>query len=102
VDQSREHNYRLFARPGLTGWAQVNGGRNISPEDKSALDVWYIKNASLKLDLKIYWLTFATIIGGERPNGSAVRQARQELGIARRTEDQDFGMQVVRSGSAVA
>ncbi|MES0402934.1 MAG: sugar transferase [Hyphomicrobium sp.] len=98
VDQSREHNYRLFARPGLTGWAQVNGGRNISAEDKSALDVWYIKNASLKLDLKISWLTFATIIGGERPNGSAVRQAREELGIARPTEGQDFGMQVVRSG----
>jgi lipopolysaccharide/colanic/teichoic acid biosynthesis glycosyltransferase len=102
VDQSREHNYRLFARPGLTGWAQVNGGRNISAEDKSALDVWYIKNASLKLDLKISWLTFATIMGGERPNGSAVRQAREELGIARPTEGQDFGMQVVRSRSAVA
>ncbi len=102
VDQSREHNYRLFARPGLTGWAQVNGGRNISAEDKSALDVWYIKNASLKLDLKIVWLTFATIIGGERPNGSAVRQAREELGIAIPSEALVFEMQVAHSDRAVA
>jgi lipopolysaccharide/colanic/teichoic acid biosynthesis glycosyltransferase len=102
VDQSREHNYRLLARPGLTGWAQVNGGRNISAEDKSALDVWYIKNASLELDLKISWLTFATIMGGERSNGSAVRQARQELGIERPTEALDFETHVAHSGRAVA
>ena len=101
VDQSREHSYRLLARPGLTGWAQINGGRTISAEDKSALDVWYIKNASLKLDLKISWLTFATIMGGERPNGSAVRQARQELGIERRTEALDVETHVAHSVRAV-
>ena len=42
---------RLLVRPGLTGWAQVKGGRIISAEDKHALDMWYIHNASLKLDL---------------------------------------------------
>ncbi len=82
VDQSQEQSYRLLARPGLTGWAQVNGGRDISPEDKSALDVWYIKNAALWLDLKIVCLTFATLIGGERTNVSAVCQARQEVDVA--------------------
>lgn len=86
VDQSREHNYRLRARPGLTGWAQINGGRTITAEDKSALDVWYIRNASLGLDLKIVWLTFGTVVGGEQPNGSAVQQARRELGIASQPE----------------
>ncbi len=102
VDQSREHSYRLLARPGLTGWAQVNGGRMISAEDKSVLDVWYIKNATLKLDLKIARLTFATVLGGERPNGWAVRQARQEFGLPRRTETQDFGTQAAQSERAVA
>ncbi|MGI9522549.1 MAG: hypothetical protein ACR2PG_12965, partial [Hyphomicrobiaceae bacterium] len=53
------------------------------------LDVWYIKNASLKLDLKVSWLTFATLIGGERPNGWAVDQARDELGIGKRVELRD-------------
>ena len=102
VDQSAEHNYRLFARPGLTGWAQINGGRNLSAEDKSALDVWYIKNASLALDLKIVWLTFATHIGGERPNGPAVHQAWQELGDASRAEASDAEKPVALRRQAVA
>lgn len=102
VDQSREHNYRLLARPGLTGWAQVNGGRNLSAEDKSALDVWYIKNASLKLDLKVTWLTFATLIGGERPNGWAVDQARVELGIGKPVDAIGFRAQVAQSTRSVA
>ncbi len=102
VDQSREHKYRLLARPGLTGWAQVNGGRNISAEDKSALDAWYIKNATLRLDLKITWLTLATLIGGERPNGWAVRQAHQELDLARPAQTQEFATQFASSEGAVA
>ena len=44
---------RLLVRPGLTGWAQVNGGRKLAPEDKAALDIWYVAHLSLTLDLKI-------------------------------------------------
>ena len=40
------HN-RLLVRPGLTGWAQVNGGRKLAPEDKAALDIWYVAHLSL-------------------------------------------------------
>src|SRR5262249_44688585 len=47
VDQHPAHAARLLVRPGLTGWAQVIGGREISAEDKTALDVWYVHNASL-------------------------------------------------------
>ena len=51
--QGEERDLRLRVRPGLTGWAQVNGGRDISPGDKAALDIWYIMHASPWLDMKI-------------------------------------------------
>ena len=56
-------------RPGLTGWAQVNGGRDISPEDKAALDIWYIMHASLWLDIKILLCTLIAMILGEKTSG---------------------------------
>lgn len=51
--QAKRHN----VRPGITGWAQVNGRNAISWEDKFKLDVWYVENQSLLLDLKILLLT---------------------------------------------
>ena len=44
-------------RPGITGWAQVNGGNLVNNNEKGALDEWYIRNASLWLDLRIIGLT---------------------------------------------
>lgn len=52
-EQSRRHN----VRPGITGWAQVNGRNAISWEDKFKLDVWYVDNQSFWLDIKILLLT---------------------------------------------
>lgn len=52
-EQARRHN----VRPGITGWAQVNGRNAISWEDKFKLDVWYVDNQSLLLDFKILLLT---------------------------------------------
>ena len=52
-EQARRHE----VRPGITGWAQVNGRNAISWEEKFALDVWYVDNKTLWLDLKILWLT---------------------------------------------
>lgn len=52
-----EQSLRHKVRPGLTGWAQVNGRNAISWEDKFSYDVWYVKNHSLMLDLKIIILT---------------------------------------------
>lgn len=54
---SREQMRRHEARPGITGWAQVNGRNAISWDEKFKLDVWYVNNRSLWLDLKILWLT---------------------------------------------
>jgi lipopolysaccharide/colanic/teichoic acid biosynthesis glycosyltransferase len=57
-DQACRHD----VRPGITGWAQVNGRNAISWEEKFALDVWYVKNQSLWLDIKILWMTFSKVL----------------------------------------
>jgi lipopolysaccharide/colanic/teichoic acid biosynthesis glycosyltransferase len=70
---------RLLVRPGLTGWAQVVGGRDIPPEDKAALDVWYVRNASLLLDLEIVLRTAPIVFFGERISERLIARARREL-----------------------
>jgi len=56
---------RLDVKPGITGWAQVNGRNAISWDDKFALDVWYVERYSLRLDLKILALTVWKILKRE-------------------------------------
>lgn len=56
-DQHRRHE----VRPGMTGWAQVNGRNAIGWEEKFKLDVWYVDNWSLWLDIKILWITFLKV-----------------------------------------
>jgi lipopolysaccharide/colanic/teichoic acid biosynthesis glycosyltransferase len=58
AQQARRHN----VRPGITGWAQVNGRNAISWEDKFALDVWYVDNRTLWLDIKVLWLTVKKVV----------------------------------------
>lgn len=60
-DQFRRH----AVKPGLTGWAQVNGRNALTWEEKFKLDVWYVDHRSLWLDVKILWLTFVTVIKRE-------------------------------------
>ena len=57
-EQARRHE----VRPGVTGWAQVNGRNTISWNEKFALDVWYVDNRTLWLDLKIIWFTIRKVI----------------------------------------
>jgi lipopolysaccharide/colanic/teichoic acid biosynthesis glycosyltransferase len=80
-DQSADYAVRLSVRPGITGWAQVNGGRIISPSDKLMLDVWYVKNASFVLDLKIALRTVSMMLFGDRINAAAVAQARSHVSL---------------------
>ncbi|WP_407530730.1 sugar transferase [Vibrio parahaemolyticus] len=54
---SKEQARRHEVRPGVTGWAQINGRNAISWEDKFKLDVWYVDNRNLWLDIKILFLT---------------------------------------------
>jgi len=56
--QARRHE----ARPGITGWAQVNGRNALSWEEKFRLDVWYVDHRSLWLDIKILWLTVRKVL----------------------------------------
>jgi len=59
--QTRRHN----VRPGITGWAQVNGRNAISWEDRFELDVWYVENQSFWLDLKIIFMTVFKVFKSE-------------------------------------
>jgi len=56
--QARRHE----VRPGITGWAQVNGRNTLSWEDKFEHDIWYVDNQSLALDLRILWLTVRKVL----------------------------------------
>ena len=79
VDQSPAFAARLAVRPGLTGWAQIKGGRELTASDKAALDIWYVRNSSLRLDLSILFGTVALIRHGEQTDINAIRQAWREL-----------------------
>ena len=57
-EQARRHE----VRPGITGWAQVNGRNAISWADKFALDVWYVDHRSLWLDVRILWMTVRKVM----------------------------------------
>jgi sugar transferase EpsL len=63
-EQARRHE----VKPGLTGWAQVNGRNAISWEEKFKLDVWYVDNCSLWLDMKIIWMTVKKVLMQEGIN----------------------------------
>jgi len=56
---------RLTVRPGITGWAQVNGRAGLPWDERIELDLWYIENRSWKLDRQILRRSFSTVLGGE-------------------------------------
>ena len=68
-EQMRRHE----VRPGITGWAQVNGRNSLSWEDRFCLDVWYVENRTAWLDVKILLLTLLNVF--RREGISAAGQA---------------------------
>jgi len=60
-EQFRRHNLR----PGITGWAQVNGRNAISWQERFKYDVWYVENQSFWLDMKIIWMTIKKVLARE-------------------------------------
>ncbi len=60
-EQARRHE----VRPGITGWAQVNGRNAVSWDDRFEMDIWYVDNRSFMLDIKILWLTVLSVIRRE-------------------------------------
>lgn len=62
---SKQQARRHEVRPGITGWAQVNGRNTISWEEKFELDVWYVENQSSLFDVQILWMTIHKVINHE-------------------------------------
>ena len=75
VDQPAEHSLRLSIAPGLTGWAQIHGGKLVNAEEKNALDEWYVRNASPKLDVAIVLRTLVIVLTGDRRNEAGLTAA---------------------------
>lgn len=73
---SKEQARRHEVRPGITGWAQVNGRNAISWQKKFELDVWYVNNCTLWTDIKIIWITIMKVI--KRADISQEGQATME------------------------
>ena len=76
LKQARRHE----VKPGITGWAQVNGRNAISWGDKFVLDVWYVDNISLWLDIKIIFLTMYKVFKREGINQSGQATAEEFMG----------------------
>ncbi len=76
--QARRHD----VRPGLTGWAQINGRNSISWDEKFALDVWYVDNRSFLLDLKILALTAWKIVRRDGISGQGEATMSEFMGPA--------------------
>ncbi|WP_128923994.1 sugar transferase [Bradyrhizobium guangxiense] len=68
---------RLSVRPGLTGWAQVNGGKLVSKEEKEAFDTWYVRNASLRVDIYIALLTLKIVMTNQYAGQEATADTEQ-------------------------
>src|SRR4029077_5898188 len=56
---------RLALKPGITGWAQVNGRASLPWSERIELDLWYIEHRSLRIDATILWRTLRMLLGGE-------------------------------------
>lgn len=70
---NKYHSKRHDVRPGITGWAQINGRNAISWEEKLDLDIWYIENKSFFLDIKILMATFSKVLKREGINQDSER-----------------------------
>lgn len=78
-DQPENGEIRLSVRPGITGWAQVNGGDALNAEQKLILDIWYIQHMSLWLDIRILCETFLVLFKKDTPKLAAVEAARKQI-----------------------
>ena len=74
---TEKERLRHTVRPGISGWAQVNGRNNLSWDDKLALDVYYVEHLSLAMDIRVIFTTIKNVLGGKDVNvvPSAVKGA---------------------------
>ena len=67
---TEEQNIRHMVKPGLTGWAQINGRNNLSWESKFKADIWYVKNKGFFIDIKILIMTIWKVLKRDGINSS--------------------------------
>ena len=79
-DQPANTSIRLSVRPGISGWAQVNGAKLVTKEEKEKMDEWYIRNASLGLDLRIIMMTVKVILRGRVSSQEILADTEQVQG----------------------
>jgi lipopolysaccharide/colanic/teichoic acid biosynthesis glycosyltransferase len=94
AEQARRHE----ARPGITGWAQINGRNAIDWEKRLELDVWYVDHASFLLDMKILAATFAKVVGRHgvsAPGEATVSKFRGSTGMS--SDEQALGSEERRN-----
>lgn len=84
-DQPPVPSVRLMVRPGITGWAQVNGGTLLSPQEKEAFDEEYVRHASLWFDLRIVAMTVVSLLLGDRRSKRVSAQPGVQTLVADRT-----------------
>ena len=94
-DQPSNISVRLSVRPGITGWAQINGGKLVTPEEKEKLDEWYVRNASLGSDFRITLMTVQLLVKGRI---SAKESSADTLQAQTKNREQQF----VKAPSVVA
>lgn len=75
IDLPAECAVRQSVLPGLTGWAQVHGGKAVDADEKNALDEWYVEHASPATDLRIVWLTLRIMLAGDVREDGAIEEA---------------------------
>ena len=75
-EQARRHE----VKPGITGWAQVNGRNAVSWEERFKLDVWYVDNRSFVLDLKILTMTLVKVLKAEGISGEGTETMSEFMG----------------------
>lgn len=68
---------RFDVPPGMTGWAEVNGNVELTPEEQLALDAWYVNNYSICLDIWVLFKTIGVVIFGSKRNEAAIDQAQE-------------------------
>jgi lipopolysaccharide/colanic/teichoic acid biosynthesis glycosyltransferase len=76
-DQPSNAPDRLSVRPGITGWAQVRGGKLVNTEEKGRMDDWYIRNMSFWLDVKIVFMTLRTLADDDSANAESLADEQQ-------------------------
>lgn len=94
-EQARRHE----VRPGITGWAQINGRNAISWEEKFALDVWYVDNCSLWLDIKILAITIWKVFRREGISAEGEATMPEFMGICRQEEYNEAELGVIQAAA---